>query len=511
MPSTMASRRLYTLTEFQRRGLRHLRRASGGARSRFKSEMQKLCPIRLGARFRLGCVTRLAFALAHLLALSALARSPVKLAVVALPRQETPTDVPPPLRNLTLLDAERLARENQPQIRVARAATAAARARAAQIHTGFLPQVNGLVQYQRSTGNFAPRPGTVVPTVSSVSFAPSYDLFNVSLQASQLVYDFGQTADRQASAEAAEDALAWTEKSTELQILVGARRAYFQARAQKAMLDVARETLANQRRHMKQIAGFVAAGTRPEIDLVQAKTNVSNAEVGLISAQNAYDTGRALLNQAIGVQAEVDYDVGDDEQPPVEGEDGPQQALVDKAIALRPELVALDRQRKQQELAQRAIQNTLWPTLAVTAGVTDVGVNALNLVPNWNVGATLNWPIFQGGLAKAQEAEVTANLSAVAAQNTVQLLQIQADITQARLAVRAAKATILAADDALTNAKELLRLAEARYLAGIGNGIELSDTQLAFTNAAVQVVAARFNLSTARAQLLAALGQHDER
>ncbi len=444
--------------------------------------------------------------LAQLLALPALARPQVKLPHVTLPETETPTDVPPQLRLLSLADAERMARENQPQLRVSRAATAAAKGRTAQIHTGYLPQVSGLVQYQRSTGNFAPRPGTVVPVTSTVSLAPSYDLFNVSVQASQLVYDFGQIADRQASAEAAEDVLQWTEKTTELQVVAGARRAYFQARAQKALLDVARETLANQRRHLKQIGGFVAAGTRPEIDLVQGRTNVSNAQVGVISAQNAYDIGRAQLNQAIGLMGEIDYDVGDDEQRPVEGEDASQQALLDKAIAARPELVALDRQRRQQELTLRAIHNTLWPTIAVTAGVTDVGVNALNLVPNWNMGATLNWPIFQGGLAKAQEAEANANLAAVAGQNGVQLLQIQSDIAQARLAVRAAKATIVASDDALTNATELLRLAEARYLAGVGNGIELSDTQLAYTNAAVQVIAARYNLSTARAQLLAALG-----
>ena len=453
-----------------------------------------------------GCVLALLLAL-QALAGAAHARTPAKLPHVALPVQETPTEIAPQLRLLKLVDVERLARENQPQMRVSRAATAAAKARMDQVHAGYLPQVTGLLQYQRTTGNFAPRPGTLVPSTSTVSLVPSFDLFNASIQATQLVWDFGQTSNRQAAAEAARDALQWSEKSAELQVLVAARRAYFQARAQKAMVDVARETLANQKRHLKQIGGFVAAGARPEIDLVQGKTNVSNAEVGLITAQNAYDTARALLNQAIGVVGEIDYDVGDEEQLPVDGEDGAQQVLLDRAIAARPELLAFERQRKQQELALRAIHNTLWPSIGVTAGVTDVGVTIGGTVPNWNVGAALNWPIFQGGLAKAQEAEAAANLASVEGQSTAQMLQIQSDVAQARLAVRAAKATILAADDALGNAKELLRLAEARYLAGVGNGIELSDTQLALTNASVQVIAARYNLSTARAQLLAALGQ----
>ncbi len=428
-------------------------------------------------------------------------------AAIALPPVE-PAAVPgSSLRILRLTDALQVALANQPQLRMTRAATTAAKSRAAQVHTGLLPVISATAQYQRTTGNFAPRPGTVVPAKSTVSLAPSFDLFNVGVQASQLVYDFGQTADREAAASQAADALQANEKTTELLVIAAARRAYFQARAQMALLAVAHETLANHRRHVRQIEGFVAAGTRPEFDLVQVRTNVSNAEVGVIAAQTAYDLGRAQLNQALGVLGDVDFDVGDDEQPPVPGEDGPQQALVDQAIANRPELLALERQRKQQELALRALHSSLWPVVAVTAAATEAGVAVGGLVPNWNVGATLNWALFQGGMNKAQVAEANANLAGLEGQNKLQLLQIQSDIAQARLAVRAAKATIVAAEDAQNNAKELLRLAEARYRAGLGNGIELNDAQLAFTNAAVQVIAARYNLSTARAQLLLSLGQ----
>jgi outer membrane protein len=73
--------------------------------------------------------------------------------------------------------------------------------------------------------------------------------------------------------------------------------------------------------------------------------------------------------------------------------------------------------------------------------------------------------------------------------------------------IRAAKATVEASNEALVNARERLRLAEGRYQNGVGSVIELSDAQVAAANAAAQVVQNEFNLSTARAQLLAALGQ----
>ena len=122
-------------------------------------------------------------------------------------------------------------------------------------------------------------------------------------------------------------------------------------------------------------------------------------------------------------------------------------------------------------------------------------------------GRALTWPLFQGGLTTAQVHQAEANLEGIDAQRALEELQVRLDVDTARLAVRAAKATIGAADDALTSAREQLRLAEQRYATGVGNIIELDDAQVAYTTAAAQVVQARFGLATARAQLLAALGR----
>ena len=93
------------------------------------------------------------------------------------------------------------------------------------------------------------------------------------------------------------------------------------------------------------------------------------------------------------------------------------------------------------------------------------------------------------------------------AQRAVEELQVRLDVDSARLAVRAAKATIGASEDAVTSAKEQLRLAEQRYATGVGSIIELDDAQVAYSTAAAQLVQARYSLASARAQLLAALGR----
>ncbi len=110
-------------------------------------------------------------------------------------------------------------------------------------------------------------------------------------------------------------------------------------------------------------------------------------------------------------------------------------------------------------------------------------------------------------LVPAQVREAGANLAFAQAQRDLGVLQIRFDVEQARLAVRANKATIVAVEDAYINARLRLRLAEGRYESGTGSIIELTDAQTALTFAAGQRVTAEYNLALARAQLLRALGR----
>jgi outer membrane protein len=79
-------------------------------------------------------------------------------------------------------------------------------------------------------------------------------------------------------------------------------------------------------------------------------------------------------------------------------------------------------------------------------------------------------------------------------------------VEQAQLALRGARAVVVAAEEALENARVRLRLAERRYQTGVGSVIELGDAQVALTNAAAQEVVARSNVEIARALLIKAIG-----
>ncbi len=406
---------------------------------------------------------------------------------------------------LTLDQALELARDHQPTLRQAHAQTEIARARVLEARAPILPQVNATASYRRATSNNASTPGSgFMPKAYSLD---SFNFWNFGVTGSVVLWDFGQARARWHVAEANAEAQAVSEQTTGALIVLDVRTAYYDAWATKALIQVASDTLANQQKHLEQVQGFVDVGTRAPIDLAQAKTDVANARVQLIQAENAYATAKAQLDVAMGVVSDDSYDVSDAPPPAVNGEDADLDALVDEAVKTRPELAAYAVQSRAAALSLNAAHHEYYPTLSGSLSVTEAGTDITNLAPNWSVAVSLTWPIFQGGLVKGHIREAEWTEISLAAQVEAERQGIRLEVNQARLAVRAAKAELEASGEALANAKERLSLAQGRYETGVGNAIELGDAQVALTSAAAQQVQASYRLALARAQLIKALGR----
>jgi len=407
-----------------------------------------------------------------------------------------PAAAPAAERTLTLDEAVRTARAKHPSVRQARALTDAARARADQARSLLFPQLSANAGFQKSGSRD-----------QQTTLQQSSTFWSGSLDASLLIWDFGRTTGGWDAAKASAEAQAKTGEVTERQVLLTVRTAYFNARAQKALVQVAKETLANQEKHLGQVQSFIQVGTQPEIALAQSKTDVANARLAMIRAENNYAVGRAQLNLAMGVEGSTDYDVADETIPTVDGEEGTTDALVTEAIRGRPELASLRAQVASQEATITSARGNYFPSFSASASVSESGSTLDSLGWGWNVGVNMTWPLFSGFGTKAQVGAAEYGRVSLDAQSDAERQQVRLEVEQARLGVRAAKAEIGAADEALVNAREQLRLAEGRYETGVGSIIELGDAQVAYTNAAAQKVQSDYDLATARVTLLHTLAR----
>src|SRR5262249_32317092 len=132
-------------------------------------------------------------------------------------------------RVVSLDDALKLARQNQPTLRVARAQTDVARARVDEARSALLPQLTGRLSYQRTQREAGGAP--VVINNQVVGANGGSDQYVASVTVSQLVWDFGQTTGRLRAASATADAQEATGEVTLRDTLLNVRTIYFQCRA----------------------------------------------------------------------------------------------------------------------------------------------------------------------------------------------------------------------------------------------------------------------------------------
>lgn len=413
-------------------------------------------------------------------------------------------------RTVTLEAALRTAQATHPAVRQAQALWEQQVATTAVQRANLLPQLNGNAAYSRSTNNFAQSPGALPRDVGQRGDAvqsTSVNYYSLGLTLTQLIYDFGQTFEQYNAAKLQAESQQQSARDALASALMDVRSAFFAARQAQAAMLVQQENLANQEKHRAQIEAYVRVGKRPNIDLLQARTDYSNARVQLLAADANYRISLAKLNRTMGVESDIDYVVADEHLPPIDGEDAPMETLLREALDSRADYRAMALAIASQRRTTAAAGGAYWPSLNASAGITDAGQQANNLAWNWHVGLNLNWSLFGSGETwynvRAQEHAVAA----LVAQHDGLRQDIRLAVEQAQQNVQSARAELDAAEDARLNAQELLKQAEGRYNAGIGSIIELGDAQLKFTQAATQKVQNEYALASARVTLHRSLGR----
>jgi outer membrane protein len=424
-----------------------------------------------------------------------------------------PRDTPLPRdAPLTLDAALALANAERPLVAAALADVRAAEARVREAEAPRWPSLNGTGAYALQTANFIARPGALPSSLAAQRTGASFDLFgfwNFGLTASYVIWDFGAIAGNVFLVEVivvgAEATLAATRGDVELAV----RTQFAAVGAQAALAEVARAAVEAAARREVQIARMVEVGTKPEVDLAQARSDRAAAQLKVVQAENAERQARSELLRVLGLRGDRPLALAGDPAtlvPQVDGEDGPLDALLAESGG-RSELRVLGAQATSIDARRDAAWAAFFPSLGVATGFTTQGPALDALTWNVNGQLTLSWSIFSGFSTVALLSELDASRASLEAQRRERALTIEAEVRSAALAIRAAKAQRASASEVDRLSKERLRLAEGRYGVGVGTIIELSDAQAAAIDGASQRVQADFQLAVGRAQLLHALGR----
>ena len=319
---------------------------------------------------------------------------------------------------------------------------------------------------------------------------------------SQLLFDFGKTV---ASVDAARKLAEVSRFDIELQrqlVTLAVKEAYINTLFAQRLIRVQRQALERADLNLKSVRGFYDVGTRPKSDVVRAEVDVANARVDTIRADNAERVARVALNTAMGVAATTKFDLVDN-LVYVKVADSSED-LVAEALKRRPEY---QQGKLRIESAESLLKRILPRLLSRRGGHRLLRRRAHRSQPSWTAGISLNWSIFDGGNRLSRYREAKANLDASQQRLKATELDISREVEQARSTVVESDERILAAQAAVASAQENFRLVQGRFDAGVGTILDLTDAQLALTQAQNQEALALADFRIALARLDRALGR----
>lgn len=419
---------------------------------------------------------------------------------------QQPGPLPAPRQALTLEEAIAIALETQPDIQARLADYAAAQERVTQALAPILPQLSGSWTANRQQTQFfsgavggagvTPRPLLSTNQTAQVAL-------------SQILFDFGKTfAATDVARAQAEVARLDAEVQKDL-IVLAVKEAYFNLLFGKRLAAVNQQAVARAELNLRSAKGFFEVGTRPKFDVTRAEVDLANAQVALIQARNAVSLARVALNTAMGIAVDAPTEVKDilAYQPYVVD----QTQLIPEALRQRPEYRRVNALVTSADASLRQASRNFFPDVSGGASYGGTFRNPRDplddLAETWQFSLTLNWSIFDGGNKIARYQEAKQNIEGARARVRAIQLSVSQETVQAHLNLQETQERIAAARKAVESAQENFRLAQGRFDAGVGTIIELTDAQLALTQAQSTEAKALADYRIAIARLQRALGR----
>jgi outer membrane protein len=272
-------------------------------------------------------------------------------------------------------------------------------------------------------------------------------------------------------------------------------------RAQRAQA-VAERKLSQAEAQKEMVEARIKAGAAAEVEIYPIEVQIANARVEKIRAANEVRVAGSALRNAMGIEPGGVPQITD---LPEEIADPPTlEVCLKEAAERRPELRQAKAALTQQQAGLDLARLNLKPQFNV-GGNLDRGFAGTFNPNQWSLSATLSWSLFDRA-DRAQVDAARANLRSAEEQERQVIRDIAAEVEQAHLAMTSTRERIAAAEASVAMASKNLEVAEARYKQGLAIPIEIVDAQVAFSNAELQAISARYDYLLARTQLERAIG-----
>lgn len=261
------------------------------------------------------------------------------------------------------------------------------------------------------------------------------------------------------------------------EIALSTVKAYLGAVLAQRVAGVADQAYRTVERHVSQAEAVFKAGMVPRYEVIRAQTELAGQDRRRLDAHNQADLALTLLQDVMGVSQ--------DETPvlstALSGQESMEAGLEETVLAVMqssPDIKALQAGDRLYSAAAASARAERRPVIGAVAGVELYREDLPQTTPEGYIGVAARFPILDGGLSQAKEAEQMALKERNAADMQRLRNGLRLEAKKYYLDLNSARKALQAADKAVELATENLRLAARRFEVGEGTGLEQVDAVL---------------------------------
>lgn len=280
---------------------------------------------------------------------------------------------------------------------------------------------------------------------------------------------------------------------------------YFTMLQADNMQKLSAESVARLEDHLKNVQAQYDVGVVAKVDVLRSQVELANAKQTLIQAENSYQVAEANMNKIVGLPMDTNLKL--DNLLVYNAYDKNMDDCLAYAAEHRPELMQAQYNVDAAKGALMVARSGHMPQVAASASQSWSDTNwPGDEKGNWGVGVNVSMNVFDTGvtLSKIHGAEADLKKAEETYRNTVDSVNL--DVRSNYLGLREAEKRISTTKLAVEQADEDYRIAQLRYMSGVGTNTDVLDAQVALTQAKTNYTKALYDYNTSKTALETSIG-----
>jgi len=418
---------------------------------------------------------------------------------------------------LTLDDLIQAALENSPDLKISKADYEASKEHITQADAGYLPTLD-LAGYAGKQGIDY---GSQVIGESPNEFAPGdteTTLLGASVNAKQLIYDFGKTTGNMENFENQSLAAKASMQQSISDKIYSVKKAYYDLLYNNALIGVNTENVELNKQQLNRSERYFKAGIRTKVDVTDAQVNLIESQLAL------QDTGYEVKLSLVGLKTEVGIDndnasyqheifiLKPEESNVYESLPKltlPVSAYKDEAYKNRAELEQYTQLLNAANAAHKQVDGDYYPSLFANGDyqIQDVDEDAFAPEQQWKATVSLEWNLYSGSTTSSQNQEAKIVIMRAKADLDNARLRIQEEVNQAYIQVNKQLDNTKMSEKLSIASKQKFEQVQKRYEYGLADYIELQQARQSYIDSRARLTQSYYRYYTAMALLDRAVGK----